>query len=195
MSDVETPQDSKDFDANALDLSPDELQAQYPIHFKIANKSPSVAQVIRAYHQGDAGSVHKRDVNGFLPVHVAACSENLQALRALLELDPNGMAEDLKDLKNTEGMTPLEMLESSMRSSKEFMETMMEVWNGYSDKGLTCEYLLKKAMNLPVTGTEEEYIKKGKFGCTCGMCTDGWLSPRMRFRLTGEFFLWVLIIK
>ncbi len=23
------------------------------------------------------------------------------------------------------------------------------------------------------------------FGCTCGECTDEWLSPRMRYRLLG----------
>ena len=121
-----------------------------------------------------------------MSVHIAAAIENVYALRALFEFDPNGMAEDLKDTKNKEGMTPLEMLESSMRSKRDIMETMLGVWNGYSDEGLTCEYLLKKAISLPVTPTEAEYIKKRKFGCTCGMCTDGWLSPRMRFRLSGE---------
>jgi hypothetical protein len=73
-----------------------------------------------------------------MPVHVAAANEDLHSLRALLELDPNGMAEDLKDAKNKDGMTPLEMLESSMRSTKELMETMLGVWKGYSDEGLTC---------------------------------------------------------
>jgi hypothetical protein len=174
----------------------DELHAQYPVHYEIAtNKTPSVAQVIRAAHQVDAGSVHKRDVNGLMPVHLAAASENVHALRALLELDPNDMAEDLKDAKNRDGMTPLEGLESSMRSTRELLETLLGVWNGYSDEGLTCEYLLKKAMSSPVMVTEAEYIKKRRFGCTCGMCTDGWLSPRMRFRLLGELkrqIIWTL---
>jgi hypothetical protein len=169
----------------------DELQAQYPVHYEIANnKTPSVVQVIRDAHQVDAGSVHKRDVNGLMPVHVAAASENVHALRALLELDPNGMAEDLKDAKNKDGMTPLEGLESSMRSTKEFSETLLGVWNGYSDEGLSCEHLLKEAMSLPtsfpVTANNAQYLEKRRFGCTCGTCTDGWLSPRMRFRLLGE---------
>jgi len=92
--------------------------------------------------------VHKRDVNGLMPLHVAAASENVYALRTLLEVDPNGMAEDLKDVKNRDGMTPLEVLESSMRTTKEFMETMLGVWNGYSGEALTCEHMLKKAMSL-----------------------------------------------
>ena len=158
---------SIDFDStnvNALDLSADEVRAQYPVHYEIAtNKTPFVVQVIRVAHQVDAGSVHKRDVNGFLPVHIAAASENVHVLRALLELDPSGIAEDLKDAKNKDGVTPLEGLESSMRSTREFMETLLGAWNGYSDEGLSCEYLLKKAMGSPVA-TEAEYIKKRRFG-------------------------------
>jgi len=46
---------------------------------------------------------------------------------------------------------------------------------------------MQKALGgLPAAETEGEYIKKRRFGCTCGMCTDGWLSPRMRFRLAGN---------
>ena len=132
-----------------------------------------------------------RDTNGFMPVHVAAVNENIHALRVLLELDPSGIVEDLKDRKNKDGVTPLEGLESSMRSTKEFLETLMGAWKGYSDDGLKCEYILKRAMGLPMvvnkSEEEEDYIKKKKFGCTCGKCTDGWLSPRMRFRLLGGF--------
>jgi len=134
--------------------------------------------------------VHLRDPNGFTPVHGSAASENPHALRVLLALDPSGMAEDLKSTKNRDGMTPLEALKSSMRSTKEFTETILHKWDGYSDEGLRCEYLVQKALSgLPVLGAEMEevYIKKRKFGCTCGMCTDGWLSPRMRIRLIGNF--------
>jgi hypothetical protein len=128
------------------------------------------------------------DIHGLTPVHVAAASENAHALRALLSLDPHGIAEDLKDRKNKDGLTPLEGLETSMRSTRECMETLVGVWKGYSDDALSCEYLLKKALGLPMMAVGEgEYIKKRKFGCTCGVCTDGWLSPRMRFQLLGEF--------
>ena len=127
-----------------------------------------------------------RDVYGLTPVDIAAGSDNAHALRTLLSLDPLGIAEDLKDNKNREGITPLDGLEISMRSAKESMETLVGVWRGYSDDALICEYLLKKAMGLPMVATiEEEYIRKRKFGCTCGTCTDGWLSPRMRFQLLG----------
>ncbi|KIM34664.1 hypothetical protein M413DRAFT_450130 [Hebeloma cylindrosporum] len=178
-SDPETPSiafDSANPTASKLTL--DELHAQYPLHFTLArDKSPSIVQTIRAAYQIDAGSIHRRDVNGFLPVHIATASENVYALRELLEFD---MVEDLKDSKNDGGVTPLEGLEVSMRIVKEIMD-LRGVWKGHSDEALLCEYLLKNG-----TGGEAEYIKKNKFGCTCGMCMDGWLSPRMRFQLLAQ---------
>ena len=187
-ADPETP--SIEFESTnptATNLSPAEIRAKYPLHRAIGiNKTPSIAPIILASHQADAGNVRMRDVYGLTPVHIAAGSDNAHALRTLLSLDPLGIAEDLKDSKNQDGITPLEGLEISMRSTKESMETLVGVWRGYSDDALICEYLLKKAMGLPlVAAGEEEYIKKRKFGCTCGMCTDGWLSPRMRFQLLG----------
>ncbi|KIM47235.1 hypothetical protein M413DRAFT_440719 [Hebeloma cylindrosporum] len=169
-SDPETP--SIAFDSanpTAPTLTLDELHPQYPLHFRLArDKSPSIVQTIRAAYQIDAGDIHRRDVNGFLPIHIAAASENVH------EFD---MVEDLKDSENDGGVTPLEGLEVSMRIMKEIMD-LRGVWKGHSDEALICEYLLKNG-----TGGEAEYVKKNKFGCTCGMCTDGWLSPRMRFQL------------
>lgn len=76
-----------------------------------------------------------------------------------------------------------------MRSMKEFMETLVGVCRAYSDEALSFEYLLDKAMRLPMAVAREgEYIKKRRLGCPCGMCTDEWLSPRTRFRLLCELF-------
>jgi hypothetical protein len=124
---------------------------------------------------------------GFLPVHVAAVSANVHALRALLELypSPSEVAEDVKDVGNRDGITPIEGLREVMRSSRQFSETLLGKWDGYNEDELRCEYLLAKAGGGSVQETEEEYVKKRKWGCTCGTCTNGWLSPRMRFRLSG----------
>jgi len=187
-SDPETPSiDFESTNSSAPNLSPYEIRAQYPLHYEICTPTnPSIVPTILAAHHADAGDVHKRDIHGFTPVHIAAVNENVHALRALLSLDSDRIAEDLKDRKNGGGITSLEGSENSMRSMKECMETLVGVWRGYSDDALSCEYLLKEAMGLPLVAADEgEYIKKRKFGCTCGVCTDGWLSPRMRFRLLG----------
>ncbi|KAF8879186.1 hypothetical protein CPB84DRAFT_1828452 [Gymnopilus junonius] len=179
--------------ATAPQLTEEEETAQYPLHFAVtSNKTPSVAQLIHAAYQADRTSIRKRDPRtGLLPIHVAAASENVHAVRALLALytaDSSGMnvKEDLGDRNNKDGMTPLESLESSMRSGREFMETLVGRWEGYSDEGLGCEWALRGAVGARLLGgvdTEDEYVKKRKWGCTCGMCAEGWLSPRMRFRL------------
>ncbi|PPQ99871.1 hypothetical protein CVT26_009315 [Gymnopilus dilepis] len=166
----------------------DELQARYPVHSAASNnKSFSVVQCIQRAYQADRRSVRQRDMHGMTPISNAASKENVYAIRALLQVDPIGAVEDLRDNENMESMTPLEALENSMRAAKEFSETLMGGWRGYSDDSLRCEYLIKKALGSPLfSETESEYIKKRKFGCSCGACMGGWLSPRMRYRLSAE---------
>jgi len=75
-----------------------------------------------------------------------------------------------------------------MRSDREFLETLLQTWNGYKDEDLMLEVLLKRAMGMDVPeGTNEEYLRKRKWGCTCGQCDDGWMSKRMRFQLKCQF--------
>ena len=71
-----------------------------------------------------------------------------------------------------------------MRSEREFSETLLQTWEGYKDEDLVLELLLKKAMGIHISeGSEAEYLRKRKWGCTCGQCDEGWMSKRMRLRL------------
>ncbi|CAA7262594.1 unnamed protein product [Cyclocybe aegerita] len=168
-SDPETP--STEFDTinpGAAALSADEAKALYPLHCAIAsNKTPSITQVIRAAYGTDAGSIRKHNDSGLTPVHVATASENVHTLRALLALDPSGIAEDLKDAGNRDALTPLEALRAVMRATREFSETLLGAWDGYTDEELRCEYIVMKAMGMPLgpgEETEEAYVRKRKFG-------------------------------
>ncbi|KDR66028.1 hypothetical protein GALMADRAFT_259860 [Galerina marginata CBS 339.88] len=171
-----------------------EVKTRFPVHYAITtNKTASLAATLVAAHGTDAGILRARDAEGMTPVFIAAASENLLALRVLLDLDPQGVAEDLINAQNAQGMTPLEALQSSMRSTREFSETLLGKWDGYPDAGLQCEYVLAKAMRLPLVLDGEGnpvkagmYVKKRKYGCTCGKCTGGWMSPRMRFCLATQ---------
>jgi hypothetical protein len=99
---------------------------QYPLHCAIVTtKTPSIAPIILAAHHPHAGNVHTRDIHGITQVHVAAAKENAHALRALLSLNSSGIAEDMKDRKNKDGITPLEALEPSMHSTRECTETLV----------------------------------------------------------------------
>ncbi|EDR04255.1 uncharacterized protein LACBIDRAFT_304787 [Laccaria bicolor S238N-H82] len=163
----------------------DDFMRTYPLHFAIINlPKQNVASVIEAYHTQDPSTVHKQDHNGFTPLYVAAAYANASALKALLKF---GAASDLNKHVNKDGMIPLERIEDTMRSTRELAELLMHKWEGYSRNELKVQLILKREMGISVHGqTDEEYLENRKWGCTCGECDEGWLSPRMRFRLETE---------
>lgn len=97
-SDPETP--SVDFESTnptASTLSLAEIHARYSLHRAIGiTKTPSIAPIIHAAHQADAGNVRMCDVYGLTPVYIAAASDNAHALCTLLSLDPQGIAKTTK---------------------------------------------------------------------------------------------------
>ncbi|RDB16562.1 hypothetical protein Hypma_002762 [Hypsizygus marmoreus] len=160
----------------------DTLVLRFPVQSDIIIVlSPDVSAILEAYHAKDPSSIHTPDSAGFTPIYVACARSNIFAVRTLLRL---GVADDLLNANNKEGMTPLEKVETSSTAMRDFQQAMTGSWDGHSDGLLTCEFLLKRALGLPtVYDTEEKYVKMRKWGCTCGACAGGWLSPRMRFRL------------
>ncbi|KAK0206923.1 ankyrin repeat family protein [Desarmillaria ectypa] len=148
------------------------------------NMTPGIADTIQSFFNNDPLSISRPDPDGLRPIFIAAASENIHAVRKLLDL---GVRHDLFDCENGDGLTPLEMLQGGMRSLWEFSETLLPCWNGYPESGLRIEYLLKNAMNILVDGlSDDEYVYRKKYGCTCGHCGVGWLSPRMRFQLSCQ---------
>ncbi|KAH0589600.1 hypothetical protein H2248_005332 [Termitomyces sp. 'cryptogamus'] len=173
----------REFDPSAIDnLSAEEVKQNYPIHFAVVNThGQEVIDTIRRHYQSDPACIHNPDASGFTPIHAALGRANLNAVQVLLELD---VTEDLKNAKNIEGTTPLESLTSAMQSSREFLGIFMGQWDGYTQDDLTCEFLVKRVMGMPlISNNLEEYIAKRRWGCTCGECAGGWLSKHMRFRL------------
>ena len=171
----------------------DDFMRTYPLHFAIINlPKQNVASVIEAYHTQDPSSIHKQDHKGFTPLYVAAAYANASALKALLKL---GAASDLNNHVNKDGMIPLERLEDTMRTTRELAELLMHKWEGYSRNELKVQLILKREMGISVNGqTDEEYLQRRKWGCTCGECGEGWLSPRMRFRLESAFPLYSVFL-
>ncbi|KAJ7736870.1 ankyrin repeat family protein [Mycena metata] len=183
-----------DGDVGALDdnRSPistnfEERQLHFPLHCAIADdKTTTLAATIQSFYDRDPTSIHKADEKGFTPIFVAVSSGNLVATRKLLEWDVRAQ---LENADNAEGVTPLERLADTMRSTREFSEIFLG-WDGYSDVELTIQYLLKQALGQTVDPDLATYITKNKYGCTCGQCAGGWLSPRMRFRLETDAVFW-----
>lgn len=166
-------------------LASDVMQDQFPVHAAIARKDElDIGETIRKQYEIDHGCIHQRDPVGFTPVLVAALAQNRDALYVLLEL---GASDDLKRTDNKLGATPLEALEQSMKLYRATNENILGSWEGYPDADLKCQFLLKQASNMStLASTEMVYVARRKLGCTCGQCSQGWLSRRMRYRLTGN---------
>lgn len=163
------------------------MERQYPLHSAIANnKTVIIAALIDVIHARNPLIIHQPDNAGFTPIHIAAGMSNLPAVRTLLDL---GVADDLRSVLNNEYMTPLDKLQDTMRRARELTETIFRRWDGHTPQSLACEYLLKKALGMPLMAeSEEEYILKRRLGCTCGLCSNQWLSFRMISRLECTSF-------
>ncbi|PCH42308.1 hypothetical protein WOLCODRAFT_143973 [Wolfiporia cocos MD-104 SS10] len=152
------------------------------LHHKIFDKESEIEKTIRDAFAEDPTSIRKRDPLGFTPLHVAAASANSTAVKVLLEL---GVQHDALDRENDVCLTPLMLCKNNLRLARELSEMLAIVWQGYKHEDLLVEAMLKRAMGEEV-GQDSGYVQRNKWGCTCGNCIGGWLSPLMIHRLTGH---------
>ncbi|KAL9082518.1 MAG: hypothetical protein Q9165_008867, partial [Trypethelium subeluteriae] len=90
----------------------------------------------------------------------------------------------LQTCRNDAGETPLEALEShleSRRTRKVFAQVTNHIsdkFEGFDDESIMCLSQLKGLGNT----NRHEFLRL-RYGCSCGQCTEGFLSCRMRFAL------------
>ncbi|KAF4630252.1 hypothetical protein G7Y89_g7883 [Cudoniella acicularis] len=86
--------------------------------------------------------------------------------------------------RNVKGYTPIEELESDLETKRTRRNHgMMTVdisdnFSGFAPEAISCLAALRSLGNL-----SQIQCARLKFGCTCGLCIDGFLSPRMSFAL------------
>jgi hypothetical protein len=147
---------------------PDEECVEFFHKFKISNVL-----------MDDWGKVDRFSKN---VLHVAACEFKIQSVRWLLESANEGHT--LSAARTIEGYTPQEELEShleSKRTKKEHGMLTVDISDnflGFPPEAVGCLAALR-ALDNP----SEIQCARLKFGCTCGSCLDGFLSPRMKFAL------------
>jgi hypothetical protein len=184
MSDDIEPAHTNFSPPTALDRA---TQSQrFPLHQAIATVSDeSLENVIRTAHNIDPTSIRSKDDSGFQPIFLATGYGKLNAVRTLLAL---GIQDDLTQRDNADGLTALEVCAKEMRSTREFQETLLGKWDGYPEEQLRIKVMLKRAMGHTIGMTDDEYAVAKKWGCSCGSCVAGWLSPRVIWRLQGRVF-------
>ena len=140
-------------------------------------------------------------------LHLAAMGRKAETLSYILAKYP-----DMTGIRNAEGHTPLEALQSSLeeyRTRRRYFTAMAvfsDKFEGIFQSDIAClaaltgteVFDLAKLSNQDISAVSSatddaanripeintiRYSLRLKYGCTCGECIGGFLSPRMRFAL------------
>ncbi|KAG6888582.1 hypothetical protein C0995_007264 [Termitomyces sp. Mi166 len=150
-----------------------------PIHWYIRNgQDQQVVDVIRAYHAVYPQMIYQPDALGDTPLDVAIQVQKQQAYDTIRELHAvNRRA--LQQVPTRQVATPTE----THTKLPALPRLVQDERYGYSTEELTFEYNYRRVEGMP--DNINDYIKQRRWGCTCGACTEGWMSPRMRCRIAS----------
>lgn len=119
-----------------------------------------------------------RNDNGDTFLHLVSSSSKPQSTRWLMHSNPV-----LCHALNQYGSTPLLALEEQMERKRTYKylflrrEHMSDLFSGFDPATISCLALLRGLEAEQLSAAE---ISRLKYGCTCGSCLGGFLSPRMR---------------
>ena len=122
------------------------------------------------------------DNTGNTVLHLAAIHTKSESVSWIMNRNSQ-----LQTCRNDAGETPLEALEfhlESERTRREFgmkIDHISDEFQGFNDESVMCLSQLKGLQDA----NRHEMLRM-RYGCSCGQCTEGFLSPRMRFTLSGQ---------
>lgn len=132
-------------------------------------------------HPSTDKSWHTVDAAGGNLMHMLADTGKPQSLKWLLGMP---FADQLRQQKNYEGETPLESMEATLEGTRVKMEVgLMTIarsddFAGYSPQHVECMALFRN-----MTAPSKTELQQLTYGCTCGQCIAGFVSPRLAFAL------------
>ncbi|KAI0030341.1 hypothetical protein K488DRAFT_54470 [Vararia minispora EC-137] len=154
---------------------------RFPLHATLSIGNKTEAQIICILEQlstdEELAHLHLKDlsVDGVTVLHIAADRGMPHVIDKLLQM---GASIDL-NTRSSQGFTPLDLLERQLRATREFLGTLQIAFAGHD-----AQFVLAKTKLLQAMGSENiPSSERLKWGCTCGECTGGWLSPRMRYQM------------
>ncbi|KAI9836044.1 MAG: hypothetical protein M1819_001655 [Sarea resinae] len=122
-----------------------------------------------------------QDKDGNALLHKAAINSKPKSVNWIMS---KSFGPEMLTIRNHEGDTPVEAalqrLEAKRTQEQIGFATahISDRFQGHEESSVLCLALLKGLVNM--NGLE---LSKLAFGCTCGQCISGFLSPRMRFAL------------
>lgn len=164
------------------------LKEKLPLHH--ATLTMSDAECVEFYKAFDANdgsewtSVNHRNET---LLHVAACQLKLESVKWLVE--KSGRGETLVLARNISGYTPLEALQDQLETSRTQADCMgirvnvSDEFTGFPPVAISCMSTLLGWNHKSLTNIQ---FLRLKYGCTCGNCLGGFLSPRMKSLLVDN---------
>jgi len=158
------------------------LQKQLPLHHAASTRPDD--ECVELFKKGEVSidEWSKLDRSSRNVLHVAAYECKPNTVRWLLEnSNPNQI---LSSARSLDGYTPQEELESKLEIKRTRVTRgrmtvgVFDNFQGFSPEAIECLVALRGESN--VSGLRYSQLK---FGCSCGSCIEGCLSPRMRFAL------------
>jgi GNAT superfamily N-acetyltransferase len=160
-----------------------------PLHYAIKNWADAAGLEFLQSHteQGSSEPLDVEAVNGHgdTILHVAACASKLASLDWIVK---SLKGAKLAGMRNHEGYTPLEALEAKLESERigtawGLQRTILksDKFEGFDDNSVAC---LLKLRGVEIITAEKQ--ERARFGCSCGQCVAGFLSPRMARKLLNE---------
>ncbi|KAL1667005.1 hypothetical protein GGF50DRAFT_49472 [Schizophyllum commune] len=128
---------------------------------------------IEAAYARDSQSVHLQDERGYTPIYVAVIKGHAAVVDKLLSL--GDCRADILSRDNIDDQNAIEAQEEIVRSGSLL----------FKHRALHLLWVLRRAVGEDV-GTLHDFSEKRRYGCSCGQCRGGWLSPRMAYLLHGE---------
>lgn len=175
-------------------LSPEDRWKLFPIHsYIMADNLPEddLDYVISKRYLADPSIIHQRDDLGSTPLYIAVMKLRVSAVWTLLAL---GARDDIDRRDNIFRLTAREICERNMIEERYVRDGLDGTFDGFDEKYLRMMWMMKKYGDdvdeetdprTRLERCEDEYIDKRRFGCTCGSCSEGWFSQRMRVRMHG----------
>ncbi|KAJ0416963.1 hypothetical protein BJY00DRAFT_290635 [Aspergillus carlsbadensis] len=157
------------------------MRESLPLHHAALTQDDDGCRAFFASSPPDQAGWDRILRSGQTLVHITACRFMPRSLEWLLQNVAE--ADSLKTCRNADGYTPREALQENLdlvRSQAQFGGMTMNMsgdFKGYPERAVDCLSLLSSPDTPMLTNTCLRY------GCTCGECLEGFLSPRMSISL------------
>ncbi|CAD6439798.1 aad3b2fa-d330-45b3-9d58-17ef114a1167 [Sclerotinia trifoliorum] len=190
---VTMPGKEEDFRASAYGRALEETRLNKlkerptPLNFAaVTLPDMELVEFYKAYQAEDKKEWKQADRRNNTLLHITACQSKPQSVKWLME---NANDEQCLTLaRNLKGYTPLEALQDDLNilrtRRKHGMMTIViaDKFSGFTPDAILCQFILLTGL-MPVDYSDIPLCLRLKYGCTCGECVGGFLSPRMKLAL------------